>query len=92
MTNWEEYIAGTDRTDSLSYLKVERVPATSFAVLEFRALANRTYSVLYKRSLTDTQWEKLTDVIARPSVRIETVVDPNAVATRFYRLATPAQP
>jgi hypothetical protein len=92
MTNWEEYIAGTDPMDDSSYLKVNRISASDSVSLEFKALANTTYSVLFKSALDDAEWRKLGDVIARPTDRVESLVDSEPAFRRFYRIVTPARP
>jgi len=94
MTNWQEYQAGTDPQDSSSYLKVTAVSLSpGSCAVTFLALSNRTYTVLYKDSLSPGLWSRLGDVSARATNRIESVRDngPNG-AQRFYRLATPALP
>jgi hypothetical protein len=61
------------------------------AALEFSAISNRTYSVLFKETLSDEPWSRLADVPARPTNRVERVRDPSPGApSRYYRLATPA--
>ena len=92
--NRSEYIAGTDPRDPHSFLKVQRIAQDGNAVsLEFEALSNRTYRVYYKNSLDDLLWLKLLDLDARPTNRLEKAVDAQPGApTRYYRLATPADP
>jgi hypothetical protein len=91
-TNTEEYVAGTDHRDPNSYLKLDGIRVAEKTVLSFKAVSNRTYSVLYKDSLTDPVWRKLADVPAQPVTQIMSVIDgPSAVPTRYYLLITPAQ-
>ncbi len=92
MSNWEEYIAGTDPLDPQSYLKVDHFSAHSPATLRFQAVSNRTYSVFFKDELAAPAWEKLADIIARPTNRVETVIDAHPGTNRFYRIATPQAP
>jgi hypothetical protein len=92
MTNWEEFIAGTVPTNSLSYLKVDNVNATGSATLEFLAVSNRTYTILYSDNIATGTWSNLAHVIARTTNRVETAHDDNHGPTRFYRLVTPSQP
>jgi hypothetical protein len=92
LSNHEEYIAGTDPRDAESYLKVERIEAAGSAALWFTAVSNRTYTVEYKDSLSEAVWHKLTDVVAQPVSRVETVVDPNPGTHRYYRLVMPRRP
>lgn len=94
MTNLQEYIAGTDPQDPLSYLKVDQISAaTTNSLIRFTAVSNRTYSVLYRAAINTGPWVKFTNLDQRLTNRIETVIDhPPAGARRFYRLATPALP
>lgn len=91
LSNRAEYLAGTDPKDALSHLQVDQITGGP-ATLQFSAVSNRTYSVQFKGSLDAPAWQKLIDVGARSTNRIETVIDPEATPGRFYRLATPVQP
>ena len=85
-SNWAEYIAGTDPTNALSFLKLElSTPST----LKFGALSNKTYTVEFTDNLESNPWTKLIDISTRSTNRVETIVDPNARSSRYYRLATP---
>jgi hypothetical protein len=92
LSNRQEYLAGTDPRDPLSYLKVERLTAgLGLPTLEFRAASNKTYSILWKPSLDSGSWSVLTNSPAYPSNRLERVTDPApATGRRVYRLVTPA--
>lgn len=89
MSNSDEYIAGTDPQDGGSYLRVERVEATGSATIYFRAISNRTYSVQYSDKISPALWERLQDVLARPTNYSAVVSDPESRPQRFYRLVTP---
>ena len=65
MSNWSEYIAGTDPTNVASYLKVKW--SESIAALTFEAVSNRSYTVQFKDSLNALTWSRLSDVVARSS-------------------------
>ncbi len=88
MTNWEEYVAGTNPTNALSYLRVDIGGGT----LEFHAVSNKTYTVQYHTNLSETVWPRLADVLAHSTNRTVTISDPRGTANRYYRLATPQQP
>ena len=92
MSNWAEYIAGTIPTNALSYLRVEPMIPGSPRNLQFLAVSNRTYSIERIDRLGSDPWLKLADVVARTNSRLETVVDPQPVTNRFYRLVTPWRP
>ena len=94
-TNAQEYLSGTSPIDANSYLKMDSVgTAGSQTVIQFSAIAGKTYSVLYRDDLVGGPWFKLADVPAQPSAGLISVPDPTAggASTRFYRLATPSQP
>jgi hypothetical protein len=60
--------------------------------LGFTAVAGHSYSVLYRDSLAEASWLKLTDVDAVSVMMVLEVRDPNAGerAARYYQLVTPA--
>ncbi len=90
--NGQEYIAGTDPRDPLSYLKIDSLAASNVAVLTFGAISNKTYTLLFTDALDRDQWSRLIDVDARATNRVERIVDPSYTTNRFYRVATPRQP
>jgi len=94
MTNRAEFIAGTDPQDGLSCLKVEEITnGAGGRTLRFNAMADHDYGVFYRDSVTSGSWQKLVDVPARTTNRVEIVTDTNAISGgRFYRLATPGVP
>ena len=90
LNNLEEYIAGTNPVDPLSYLKVNRVrPGLGVTSIEFSAVSNLTYTVQFSDGLQPVVWQRLSDVPARPFNRTETITDPAPAERRFYRLVTP---
>jgi hypothetical protein len=98
MTNLEEYLAGTDPTNALSYLKFDSVALgasdPNLLVLSFSALSNHTYTILCRDNAAMGAWSWLADIVARTTNRVVTVTNqiPAAVSSRFYRLATPQRP
>lgn len=92
MSNGQEYIAGTDPSNGLSYLKIDSLSASGGATVKFGAISNRTYSVQYADELGSGSWSRLADVPARATNRVETILDSNFTANRSYRLVTPRQP
>ncbi len=98
MKNWEEYAAGTDPTNALSYLKVESIGTTitgDLAVqIEFNAVSNRTYSVLWSTAANGDAWAPITNIVASGVSRMVQVTDrrPTESPPRYYRLSTPKIP
>jgi hypothetical protein len=91
MSNAAEYIAGTDYLDPTSYLRLD-ITRGLFITLTINAVSNRTYTLLCSPTLIEPPWSKLADVLARPTNRIEILIDTNRAVQRYYRLATPIQP
>src|SRR5207253_3881445 len=91
MTNLQEYQAGTDPTNGLSYLRLDLLGSgPGSTALQFSARSNRTYSLQYKESPVFGRWTKFADVNPRLSNHLETVLDSYPMtSTRLYRLATP---
>lgn len=92
--NLQEYLAGTDPTDSNSYLKLDSVEVgQTTSAISFKAVAGKTYTVLSSSNLF-SGWSKLADVAAQVTNGVVTVPDPSPTLgpARFYRLVTPAQP
>jgi hypothetical protein len=94
LTNWQEYLAGTHPNDPASVLRFSRIFVESGnVILQFLAISNHTYSLVYKPALELAQWLKLMDVPASATNRF--VNSTNSVPgedKRFYRLVTPAGP
>jgi hypothetical protein len=91
MSNWDEYVAGTNPTNAASYLKVSRAVPGQAAEISFEAVSNRTYSVYYKDDLAAALWTRLTDVVARNANWTAVVADPAPGTNRFYRIAVPRE-
>ena len=90
VSNIAEYQAGTSLNDSNSFLRVTITASNSLARLSVAAVSNRTYTVQYSDALP-ASWNKLADLIARATNRVELLVDPAWTTNRFYRAVLPAQ-
>ncbi len=90
LTNRQEFEAGTSPLDPTSFLRVELVRENNAARVSFGAISNQTYSLQYSDRAGGT-WLRLADVVARPTNRVETVVDPFSQPARLYRAVTPQQ-
>lgn len=95
MTNLDEYRAGTNPRDNMSYLRIESIESelatTGSMRVSFIAVSNRTYTVEHRDSLIPGPWNRLGDVSAATTNRLMELIDspPAAITKRFYRLATP---
>jgi hypothetical protein len=93
MTNLQEFLAGTDPQNPQSRLKLDATIISAGSVnLEFPAISNHTYSVVYKDSLDALSWSKFLDVPARDTNWLSTAEDLTGGTNRFYRLVTPMLP
>jgi hypothetical protein len=91
MSNRDEYMAGTDPQNISSYLKVTQTTVPGTVNISVAAVANRSYSVLYTDDLGSGQWEKLGDVVARNTDRVEQLTDREWTTRRFYKIVLPGQ-
>jgi hypothetical protein len=93
-SNLQEYIAGTNPTDSTSYLKIDSASVVgSNTAIHFNAVPGKTYTVLYRTNLILGAWVKLSDVPAQGTTGPIIVNDSGPTSkSRFYRLTTPSLP
>ena len=92
MSNRAEFIAGTDPTNNLSYLKIEHSVAPGAASVEIGAVSNRTYTVQFTDALETGTWNRLRDLPGRATNSLWKVTDPEWTTNRYYRVVTPRQP
>jgi hypothetical protein len=90
LSNWAEYIAGTDPTNALSYLRIDGPELTGEGVLlHFFAASNQTYAV-EASDVVGGLWNRIAEVVAVRTNRIVTVPDSQPrTEQRVYRLVTP---
>ena len=92
MLNWQEYQAGTDPTNALSYLKLDGVTWSNGTVrMELNAVAGKTYTVQSSTSLSSNTWVPLAPIVARTADRREVITYSSGATNRFYRVVTPGQ-
>jgi hypothetical protein len=92
MSNYQEWIAGTDPRDPLNYLKIETTGTLpgGGAVLRFIAVSNKTYTIQFCDRLDTPTWNRLTNISAVTVNRTLNITNPAPGAIgRFYRLVTP---
>lgn len=94
LDNYVEFLHGTNPRDPASFATINLNPQAGASSLSFLALAGKTYTVLYRDSLSSGEWQKLADVPAENLTRQVTVpiTPPDPQAARFYRLVTPSLP
>ena len=82
-TDWQEFLAGTNPTNSASALRLFPTQTGSF---NFNSVTGRTYQIEYKDNLTDPQWQFLLSTNGTgDSIQF---ADPAAASLpqRFYRV------
>src|SRR5262249_12752395 len=78
MSNLQEYLAGTNPTDALSYLKIDSIALNSAAtstVLTLSAVSNHTYSITCRDDVAAGLWVRLVDIDARATNRVVTITN-----------------
>ena len=91
LTNLQEYLAGTNPTQSGSALRITSIEdlGANSTRLVFFAVSNKTYGVEYKKFLDDPSWTTLSNITAAPSNRTFFINTTVPTTNRFYRLRTP---
>ncbi|HAB18729.1 MAG TPA: hypothetical protein DCE44_20100, partial [Verrucomicrobiales bacterium] len=93
-TNAQEFAAGTNPQNDASFFEARSETEGAAVHIRFTAVANHTYSVLFRDGQLDSDtWQKLDDVPASVATREAVVTDlsPGAIRpVRFYRVVTPA--
>ena len=93
LTNSQEYLCGTDPRDATDVLRFSSIQRTTdgATLLEFKAMADKTYTVQFKDSSEQPDWAILTAVAAQSIDRPEQVQDTTlgSSRTRLYRLVVP---
>lgn len=95
LSNLAEYQAGTNPLDAQAYLKVQSITsAANQFLIRFQAVANKSYTVQYRNSLSSGNWYRLADVESQPYYRNIELADQirDGGNQRFYRLVTPDVP
>lgn len=96
MTNLNEFRAGTLPNSANSVLALDVKIGNHLGIptplLQFRAAASKTYSVLAVDSLDLTDWTRVGDVTAGIERDVYLRDDRSSNRTRFYRIVSPMQP
>src|SRR5262249_4126879 len=92
MSNYAEYLAGTDPKDPQSNLRVDLATLPDAPVVHVGVVSNHTYTVQYSDATPSGPWFRLADILARTTNRVELIPDPGYHGQRFYRVVFPQQP
>ena len=95
VSNYQEYLAGTNPTNAASFLKLtsDGLAPDGSIILRFTAVSNRSYSILSKPTINAGTWLSISNILGVPADRI--VIITNSVpggGQRYYRLVTPQTP
>src|SRR5204863_6437256 len=92
LTNWQEYVAGTNPADAASVLKLAAAvgggAGANAVALSFEAMPNRGYALQCRDTLaTNAAWSVVTNVPASAASHTVQVTNalPAGLAPRFYR-------
>jgi len=94
LTNYGEYVAGTNPRDPLSTLRLRASRETEGVRLRFDAIANRAYTLHARDSWADGAWQMLREIPALSSSSTEPhlveITDEEALTLRerYYQLTT----
>jgi hypothetical protein len=89
MTNFQEYLAGTDPLNPASSLHLTMTPVSSSdgkATLNWQVSPGKHYSVLYKDNLSDLNWQEASGNAYVIGTQGYFRITPNQ-SSRYYRLA-----
>ncbi|HTG43133.1 MAG TPA: lamin tail domain-containing protein, partial [Verrucomicrobiae bacterium] len=93
VSNLNEFRSGTDPSDFEDVLSFDSIRLSgSQVLLRFKAVAGKTYSVLFRAALSTGVWTKLQNVAAPSVTGTVELPDQRGATQRFYRLVTPAVP
>ncbi len=89
MSNLAEYIAGTDPTNPLSYLRVDQTILPGQATLQISAVSNRFYTIEASDAIRPSPWTPWASFPPRTTNRVIQFSDPSWSTQRFYRVRIP---
>ena len=91
MSNLSEYRVGTNPRDAANALTLRIESEGALPILSFRAVANKSYSVLATDSLATPDWERVGNILPGSDRQVD-LVDSDGQPRRFYRIISPMQP
>src|SRR6185503_8233356 len=84
--NSSEYRAGTNPTNSVSFLKIDSVThAASGSTVRWRSVAGKRYQLFYKQLLTDADWTNVGSPVTATGTTTQQLDSGGVAANRFYR-------
>jgi len=94
MSNYAEFIAGTNPLDAGSALKLDlsSTRGTNGLALAFPSVSNRSYTLQTTSNLSPGTWLRLLDVPARPTNAAFQLPVIATNSARFFRVTTPQTP
>lgn len=94
VSNLDEFRSGTNPRVASDHLRViSAVVTNGQAIIQFIAVAGKTYTLLGRDSLEAGEWTRLANVPAQAATGPVQLLDPAVPGEhRFYRLITPAMP
>jgi hypothetical protein len=90
-SNHAEWLAGTDPQDAGSFLKLNAALSGGSVLLNFPAMAQRSYTLLSAPVVGAEIWFPVTNIVAAATNYNFTISQP-ASGVQFYRVVTPAVP
>lgn len=93
LTNYQEFLAGTDPLSAASSLRLKVTPSrTNAPTLQFNAVSNKSYTVQHRPDPASGAWSRYADV---PALSSNALIEVPAVLTNdsdFFRVTTPQLP
>jgi hypothetical protein len=87
MSNWEEYLAGTDPTNAALPLKISSVKkATNGTTLAWRSATNRQYQVMSRTNVATGTWQNVGSVFTPTNTTTQFLDPAGTNGRRFYRI------
>lgn len=88
LNNWQEWTADAIPTNALSCLRIVRISAGPPVSIAVQTSAARLYTLCHSTNATDGPWLPVPGATDIPgNWALQTLVDPTAGATRFYRVS-----
>lgn len=89
LTNFKEYFANTNPSDSNDTLKLTTEFALSnLLIIQFKAKTNRKYAIEYKEKL-DGGWKRLIEYNSDANDRILSITNSPSLEKQLYRVVIP---